>query len=132
MCIRDREQAVELTTEETGYVEKYLEQVRKTSSTIPNGDTKLRARYVAGATTVHFEAIKEKGSDITDNARVDRARITLEYEHPFYSQAIGRYVGQLSSKSGTFYVWKFSKQFEIPLEIARSEDQTMGIIDKEN
>ena len=56
------EQAVELTTEETEFVEKYLEQVRKTSSMTPNGDTKLRARYVAGATTVRFEAIKENGT----------------------------------------------------------------------
>ena len=126
------EQAVELTTEETAYVDKYLEQLRKMSNMAPNGDTKLRAQYVAGATTVHFEPIKKNGTNSSGDTQVDRAMVTLEYEHPFYSQAIGSYLGRLSSKSGTFYVWKFSKQFEIPLEIARSEDQTMGIIDKEN
>ena len=98
----------------------------------PNGDTKLRAQYVAGATTVHFEPIYENETSSPGDTRVGRAMITLEYEHPFYSQAIGKYFGQPSSKSGTFYVRKFSKQFEIPLEIARSEDQTLGIIHKEN
>lgn len=126
------EHAVELTTEETEYVHNYLEQIKKMSEMTPNADTKRRAQYVAGATTVRFELIKGNETNSSGNARFDRALVTLEYEHPFYSQAIGRYFGQLSSNSGTFYVWKFSKQFEIPLEIARSKDQTMGIIHKEN
>ena len=101
----------------------------------PNEDTKRRAKYAAGAATVQLEAIEENeevSSSYDNNAIVDRAQVTLEYEHPFFSQAIGKVLGRLSSKSETFYVWKFSKEFEIPLEIARSEDQTMGIIHKEN
>ena len=129
------EHAVELTKKENDLVKKYIAHLGKTSGMTPNEDTKRRAKYAAGAATVQLEAIEENeevSSSYDNNAIVDRAQVTLEYEHPFFSQAIGKVLGRLSSKSETFYVWKFSKEFEIPLEIARSEDQTMGIIHKEN
>ena len=114
--------AIEINPEESKFIQRFLEQLEQVSEFTPNSDTRLRAEYSAGATKVTISNALEP-SDIS----MDKLLVAIEYEHPFFSQVIGRFFGQLSSKSGDFYVRKFSKEFEIPLEVARSEDRTMGI-----
>jgi len=118
------EQELALTSEESELVSKFMEHLEMTSGFTPNSDTIRRANYAAGATNVEFSLIENSNDP---RKRPDRATIKIEYEQPFFSQAIGRYFGELSSLSGDFYVWKFVKEIEIPLEIARSKDKTMGI-----
>ena len=118
------EQELTLTSEESEFVSKFIEHLKATSDFAPNSDTLRRANYTAGATTVEFSLIENTNDP---EKRSDRATIKLEYEQPFFSQAIGRYFGELSSLSGDFYVWKFTKEVEFPLEIARTKDKTMGI-----
>ena len=86
----------------------------------------MRARYVAGATKVEFGWLPKQNKS-NGKGRLDRALLKVTYEHPFYSQLIGRVFGQPSAVGNGFCVRKLEETIEIPLEVARSEDGTLGI-----
>lgn len=115
------EQALRLSPEETEFVKRFLAQLEKTTEFSPNGDTRLRAEYVVAATTVALKTAEDRSENITD-----RLKLTLEYEHPFFSQVIGRFFGH-PSHSGDVYVRTFTKEIEIPMEVARSDNHKLGI-----
>ena len=121
------EHAIEISSDDSEFVQRFLKQLEQVSSFPPNSDTRLRAEYAVAATTVKVSNAAEPSGN-----GMDKLVVVIEYEHPFFSQVIGRFFGQLSSKAGDFYVRKLSKKFEIPLEVARSEDRTMGINNKSN
>jgi len=121
------EHAIETSTDESKFVQRFLEQLKQVSQFSPNRDTRLRAEYAVAATTVEISNVSEPSA-----SGMDKVTVVIQYEHPFFSQLVGRFFGQLSSKSGDFYVRKLSKKFEIPLEVARSEDRTMGIDNQSN
>ena len=122
-----QEHAIAVNPDESKFVGQFLEQLKQVSQFSPNSDTRLRAEYAVAANTVKISNVSE-----SSRVRMDKLKVVVEYEHPFFSQVVGRFLGQLSSKSGDFYVRKLSKEFEIPLEIARSEDRTMGIKKQSN
>ncbi|MDB2686149.1 hypothetical protein N9Y42_02965 [Mariniblastus sp.] len=121
------EHAVPLTIEETSFATEYLNHLATTTSFKPNVDTQRRTNYTAGATFVEFELLDNRNSIGQGVGHPDKAIVKVVYEHPFFSQAVGRLLGRPSSVSNGLYVWKLEKKIEISLEIARSQDGTMGI-----
>ena len=115
-----------LSQEESEFVKQLLKHLGATTNFAPNSDTQRRANYAVGATTVEFELLPNQVNS-GKQSHQDRAELKLTYEHPFFSQVIGRVFGQPSTVGNGFYVRKLEKTIEIPLEIARSKDGTMGI-----
>lgn len=120
------EHRVPLTEDETRFINQLLAHFDSTTEFSSNDDTGRRASYAAGATKVEFELLPKK-NNTNGTGWPDRATVKVTYEHPFFSQAIGRVFGQPSSVGSGFYVRELQEIFEIPLEIARSKDGTMGI-----
>ena len=116
-----------LPAKEAEFAEQHLKHLEATTNFTPNEDTRRRARYAAGATTVEFELLPSQTNANGSEGRQDHAKIKVTYEHAFFSPVIGRFFGEPSFFSDGVYVRKLEKEIEIPLEIARSKDGTLGL-----
>ena len=103
-------------------MDAFFSQLQNQTGFNPSAGTRKRAEYVCRSVNIEMYAVNEENGERAN----DRTRVEIKYEHPFFSQFIGRFFGEKSANSNA-YVYQFSESLDVPLEIARSTNGKLGI-----